>query len=242
MAFTQNYYTVLALPSPSSNTTPLTQATLRKAYKTALLAAHPDKSATPTPTTASAGKTGGGYTVDDVKEALAVLSDPVRRGAFERALGRGEVGGLGVGDKRGEGEADGDFILGLEVLDLSDFEAGLGGFVRLGTPEGDEGGLDFEDLKPPALGEGVEDSAEGDGGADADADAEERDEEVSGEEADQDQPEMEWTRPCRCGAEKGFGISERELEDAEARGEREVLVGCVGCSLWVRVGFEVEDG
>ncbi|KAF2033768.1 hypothetical protein EK21DRAFT_16390, partial [Setomelanomma holmii] len=51
--------------------------------------------------------------------------------------------------------------------------------------------------------------------------------------------QMEWTRSCRCGAEKGFKILEEELEDAEKRGEKEVLVGCEGCSLWVRVGFEV---
>jgi diphthamide biosynthesis protein 4 len=54
--------------------------------------------------------------------------------------------------------------------------------------------------------------------------------------------QMEWTRSCRCGAEKGFRILEEELEDAEKRGEKEVLVGCEGCSLWVRVGFEVEEG
>jgi diphthamide biosynthesis protein 4 len=52
---------------------------------------------------------------------------------------------------------------------------------------------------------------------------------------------MEWTRACRCGMEKGYTILEEELEDAEQRGEGEVLVGCEGCSLWVRVGFGVED-
>ncbi|KAH7132035.1 hypothetical protein B0J11DRAFT_214912 [Dendryphion nanum] len=51
---------------------------------------------------------------------------------------------------------------------------------------------------------------------------------------------MEWIRKCRCGAERGFWIGEEELEEACARGEKEVLVGCEGCSLWVRVGFDVE--
>ena len=50
------------------------------------------------------------------------------------------------------------------------------------------------------------------------------------------------SRACRCGADKGFMILEEELEDAEGRGEKEVLVGCEGCSLWVRVGFDVEEG
>lgn len=54
--------------------------------------------------------------------------------------------------------------------------------------------------------------------------------------------EVQWTRGCRCGDQEGFRIVEEDLEDAEGRGEKEVLVGCGGCSLWVRVGFEVEEG
>jgi diphthamide biosynthesis protein 4 len=48
-----------------------------------------------------------------------------------------------------------------------------------------------------------------------------------------------WYRSCRCGNERGYLISERDLErEAE---HREVAVGCGGCSLWVRVGFQVVD-
>lgn len=61
------------------------------------------------------------------------------------------------------------------------------------------------------------------------------------EEQDSDAVEGEWTRACRCGDDKGFRIMEDDLEDAEKRGEKEVLVGCRGCSLWVRVEFDVEE-
>ena len=45
----------------------------------------------------------------------------------------------------------------------------------------------------------------------------------------------EWSRGCRCGDEKGFSLSERELEQQAKEGE--VIVGCKGCSLWLRVLF-----
>ena len=43
-------------------------------------------------------------------------------------------------------------------------------------------------------------------------------------------------RGCRCGKEEGYVLWERELEEVQAG---EVEVGCVGCSLWLRVQFEV---
>ena len=55
--------------------------------------------------------------------------------------------------------------------------------------------------------------------------------------------EGKWYRGCRCGEERGFVVTEGELEDAEGKGEREVVVGCAGCSLVLRVGFGVvEEG
>ncbi|KAH7062387.1 CSL zinc finger-domain-containing protein [Macrophomina phaseolina] len=53
-----------------------------------------------------------------------------------------------------------------------------------------------------------------------------------------------WWRGCRCGAERGFIVEEEALEEAAGEGVSggggaEVLVGCVGCSLWMRVGFAV---
>ena len=192
MAYTKNYYHTLGLsaPSPGSTTTTSSSsssssfrpksADLRRAYRNALLAAHPDK---------SAGGVRGAHSVDDVKEAYGVLDDAARRAEYDNwVLRNGHVlatgGGAGAEEagKQGGGLSR-DFVLGLEVLDLSDFE-----------------------------------DKEGEGG------------------------EVQWTRGCRCGDLEGFRIVEGDLEEAEGRGEKEVLVGCGGCSLWVRVGFEVEEG
>lgn len=43
-------------------------------------------------------------------------------------------------------------------------------------------------------------------------------------------------RGCRCGNEEGYVLWERDLEDVQTG---EVQVGCGGCSLWLRVQFEV---
>lgn len=48
-----------------------------------------------------------------------------------------------------------------------------------------------------------------------------------------------WYRGCRCGDEKGFIITEDELEAEAQHGE--ILVGCRGCSLWIKVLFAVEE-
>ncbi|KAK5173430.1 Diphthamide biosynthesis protein 4 [Saxophila tyrrhenica] len=47
-----------------------------------------------------------------------------------------------------------------------------------------------------------------------------------------------WTRGCRCGDAKGFSVSESELEQQADEGE--IIVGCKGCSLWLRILFGVE--
>lgn len=48
-----------------------------------------------------------------------------------------------------------------------------------------------------------------------------------------------WYRSCRCGKERAYTITEEELEmNAE---EGEIVTGCQGCSLWLRVTFAVAD-
>lgn len=47
-----------------------------------------------------------------------------------------------------------------------------------------------------------------------------------------------WTRPCRCGSEPAFVVTENELEKNIEYGE--LIVGCKGCSLWLKVLFSVE--
>ncbi|KAB8078353.1 CSL zinc finger-domain-containing protein [Aspergillus leporis] len=48
-----------------------------------------------------------------------------------------------------------------------------------------------------------------------------------------------WYRGCRCGDEKGFMVTEEDLEREAEHGE--IVVGCRGCSLWMKVLFAVED-
>lgn len=48
-----------------------------------------------------------------------------------------------------------------------------------------------------------------------------------------------WSRGCRCGDEGGFEVTEAELERNSAEGE--LITGCRGCSLWLRVLFSVEE-
>lgn len=50
-----------------------------------------------------------------------------------------------------------------------------------------------------------------------------------------------WYRGCRCGDERGFLVTEDELEKEAEHGE--IVVGCRGCSLWLKVLFAVQgDG
>ena len=50
-----------------------------------------------------------------------------------------------------------------------------------------------------------------------------------------------WYSSCRCGDTQGFQLTELELDKATEDGEREVITGCKGCSLWLRVLFAVSD-
>ncbi|KAJ5376678.1 DnaJ-domain-containing protein [Penicillium cosmopolitanum] len=56
---------------------------------------------------------------------------------------------------------------------------------------------------------------------------------------DESGEEIVWFRGCRCGDERGFLVSEDELEKEVEHGE--IVVGCRGCSLWLKVLFAVED-
>lgn len=205
MSYTKNYYHTLglALPSPVSPLHRYTPADLRRAYRNALLCAHPDKQHTSGGASSTAGNEsrggGGVISVDDVREAYGVLSNQQSRAQYDEWVLRNpqilstaaDVSGTGMG--KGQ-TLSADFVLGLEVLDLSDFEEVETGLEVEGGPERGHGA------------------------------------------------EAEWTRACRCGHDKGFRILEEDLVDAETRGEKEVLVGCGGCSLWVRVAFDVEEG
>lgn len=48
-----------------------------------------------------------------------------------------------------------------------------------------------------------------------------------------------WYRSCRCGDEKGFLVTEQDLEREAEHGE--IIIGCRGCSLWMKILFAVES-
>ncbi|KAK3080796.1 hypothetical protein LTS18_013005 [Coniosporium uncinatum] len=54
-----------------------------------------------------------------------------------------------------------------------------------------------------------------------------------------DEAQGRWYRGCRCGMERGFILEEDQLEEHAELGE--IVVGCRGCSLWVKVLFGVAD-
>jgi diphthamide biosynthesis protein 4 len=232
MAYTRNYYLVLGLDTPSSTTTTnqsISPNDIRTAYKSALLAAHPDsvlKRGLHTNGDTRGKEYTKEWTVDDIKEAYAILGHVDRRRDFDKWLMNNKDGW----GRAGQGEGGGlintlgpDFILGLEVLDLEDFT------VVDPLPAS----------SPPSPTSHSHSHAYSD--ADRFQDADDEMESESGKEAEMEEETtgIQWTRACRCGADTGFRITEEELEEASRRGEKEVLVGCEGCSLWVRVGFEV---
>ncbi|KAK7408968.1 Diphthamide biosynthesis protein 4 [Neonectria punicea] len=48
-----------------------------------------------------------------------------------------------------------------------------------------------------------------------------------------------WYRPCRCGNDRGYLFHEADLEEVGDEGE--LVVGCLDCSLWLRVHFAVVE-
>ncbi|KAH0541645.1 hypothetical protein FGG08_003876 [Glutinoglossum americanum] len=52
-----------------------------------------------------------------------------------------------------------------------------------------------------------------------------------------DEEHEAWHRSCRCGDERGFSVSGDQLAEEAINGE--IITGCRGCSLWLRVQFEV---
>jgi diphthamide biosynthesis protein 4 len=160
-----SHYEILNLPIPTSNNAPFAAEDVKRAYRLALLKHHPDKH-----TIQSTNGAASTPSVDAIKTAYAVLSDPTSRADYDREL---------LLRRKPSGQ-DKAFHTGEEVVDLDD--------------------LAFDEE------EGI------------------------------------WYRGCRCGEDRGYVVTECQLEDEERKGGREVMVGCRGCSLWIRVGFGIVDG
>jgi DnaJ-class molecular chaperone len=54
-----------------------------------------------------------------------------------------------------------------------------------------------------------------------------------------DEAIQSWYRPCRCGNERGYHFNEDDLVEVGEEGE--LMVGCLDCSLWLRVHFTVVE-
>ncbi|KAF1824170.1 DnaJ-domain-containing protein [Dissoconium aciculare CBS 342.82] len=54
-----------------------------------------------------------------------------------------------------------------------------------------------------------------------------------------DEDSGNWTKDCRCGSQPAFVLTELELEANSHLGE--VIVGCKGCSLWLKILYSVEE-
>jgi diphthamide biosynthesis protein 4 len=134
---------------------------LKRAYHKALLKHHPDKSLPSSASTSS---------VDAIKLAYKILSDPVTRASYDKEA---------LATSSTKDEATESYRTGEEIVDLDDLEY--------------------------------------------------------------DEAEEKWFRACRCGEERGFVVTEDQLEKEDMNGNREVLVGCIGCSLWLRVGFSIVE-
>jgi diphthamide biosynthesis protein 4 len=245
MVYTKDYYRVLDLPSPQSLTTSTSSSALdpdvlRSKYREALLRAHPDKQSparrpqTPHPAP-STGRTNQlpnppyPYTVDDVREAFAVLSDAAKRREYHAWL-RATATTAAAAAAAAAVKTDEDFILGLEVLDLSDFEEVVMPASSSSSPSSSEHSTSTSNSSrcsssSSSASPHVSATSGGQAGDNGETET-----------------ETEWHRACRCGVAPGFVIREAELESAVQAGEAEVLVGCAGCSLWVRVGFGVDEG
>lgn len=59
------------------------------------------------------------------------------------------------------------------------------------------------------------------------------------EELDFNEESSTWVRECRCGSKPAYIVTEAELEKNADFGE--LITGCKGCSLWLKVLFTVED-
>ena len=56
---------------------------------------------------------------------------------------------------------------------------------------------------------------------------------------DYDKSSSIWFHSCRCGSQKGYIITEEDLEREADHGE--VIMGCKGCSLHILVTFALSD-
>jgi diphthamide biosynthesis protein 4 len=174
-----NHYAALQLPSPTSTQKEpfkLSNAEeIKQAYRLALLTHHPDKNTKFQKISTNVDKP----SIDAIKLAYTVLSDPKSRAEYDRALVLQDQKIGATSNGQSSTDTHRTFRTGEELIDLDDMAY----------------------------------------------------DEVTGI----------WYRACRCGEQRGYTVTETQLEEEERKGGREVVVGCCGCSLWLRIGFSIAD-
>ncbi|KAB8302632.1 hypothetical protein EYC80_006000 [Monilinia laxa] len=125
MTCTSTYYEILGIPLTLQNETHIPIATLRSAYRRALLRNHPDKARGQERGHINKNQTI--YTIDQISVAFSHLSDPKLRAQYDKELSLQNRSINGVGQKEGE-----VFRTGVEVVDLDDLnvEEGEGIWYR----------------------------------------------------------------------------------------------------------------
>ncbi|KAF7892766.1 uncharacterized protein EAF02_000304 [Botrytis sinoallii] len=113
MTCTSTYYEILDIPSSLRNATHIPVATLRSAYRRALLRNHPDKSQSQEQGHINRPQTL--YTIDQISVAFSHLSDSKLRAQYDKELRLQNRSINGAGQKEGE-----VFRTGVEVVDLDD--------------------------------------------------------------------------------------------------------------------------
>ncbi|QSZ29710.1 hypothetical protein DSL72_004227 [Monilinia vaccinii-corymbosi] len=113
MTCTSTYYEILDIPSTLQNEIYISVATLRSAYRRALLRNHPDKSQGQEP--GHTNKNQSIYTIDQISVAFSHLSNPKLRAQYDKELRLQNRSINGAGQNEGE-----IFRTGVEVVDLDD--------------------------------------------------------------------------------------------------------------------------
>ncbi|KAF2810116.1 uncharacterized protein BDZ99DRAFT_304622 [Mytilinidion resinicola] len=217
-----NAYTVLALPNPAGKAV-ITAAEIRRAYRRALLRWHPDKavSASSSSDTAAAAAAPNGAKKNRHGNGAREEEEEEEEKKKKKKKKKEAEAGYSVDDITAAYRtlADPQLRRALDLCLATHHSAQPLGASGRGPGERTWlSGLELVDLDDLVFEEG----GKGSGAV--------------------------WYKSCRCGSKRGFVVREAELEEAleenEGHGGKggEVLVGCGGCSLWIRVGFGVVEG
>ncbi|KAF3214521.1 Diphthamide biosynthesis protein 4 [Orbilia oligospora] len=210
---TQTYYTILSIPQSLPPTHKNYQSLLKKSYHRTLLRCHPDK--LPAGTSSSiAGQTKQKQNVGGEEE--------------ENGNDGGEIYTIDQINTAYKTLSSPTLRQEYDLFLRSSVSNGTNGGAGGGGRGGYKTGLDVVDLDDMAYHPPDEEEAEGSQGG-------------------------RFTKSCRCGAGEGYVLTEEDMDDVEKELQqqqqgtnhgtkaRSMIIGCLGCSLWVQVDWVVCD-